>query len=259
MGIVLGIAAVVLVMALARRGGGVSSTSTLGHSISWEPFSGDFTMTRPLPSFTSKVIGDLSASRDDLVKAALLARGAGYPQLAAALVERSKTTGQLIESLWKDVTSAAWTRFASSIVGDNKPTTINPKGFFGMFQLSVRRLSDLGVMSNPRSKNIQLTNGQVARIWQGDWIVPREKFLTDPGMQYRYFAKSMELYRSIIMEKYKQVIGLDISGGPATLSGLLALAHVAGSEGMYKWLSGKEIRRKFPWVTEAYRKTNGIF
>jgi len=259
MGIVLGIAAIVLVVALTRRDGRGMSTSTLGYSVTSSSLPNEITMTKPLPSFTSKVINDLSASRDDLVKAAQLAYGAGYPQLASALFKRSETASQLIESPWKDVTSAAWTRFANSIVSGNKPTSMNPKGFFGMFQTSVRRLADLGVMSNPRSKNIQLGSGQIARIWQGDWILPKEKFLTDPGMQYRYFAKSMELYRSIIMEKYKQVIGLDVDGGPATLSGLLTLAHMAGSEGMYKWLSGREIRRKFSWVTEAYRKANGIF
>ena len=256
MGIVLGIAAIVLVMAITRSGKSMSASSTLGYASNSE----DKNMSNTLPEFTHRVIGDLHASRVDLIRAAHLARGAGYPQLASALIGRAENSSKLIESPWKDVSSAVWTRFASTIVGTHKPTHINQKGFYGMFEMGVRRLVDLGVMSNPRSRNIQLGNGQIARIWQGDWTVPKEKFLTDPAMQYRYFAKSMELYRSIIEEKYRQVIGLDVdTAGPATLSGLLALAHASGSDGMHKWLTKKEIRQRFPWVTDIYRRVNGVF
>jgi hypothetical protein len=216
-------------------------------------------MPAPLPEFVQKIVAEKEASKEDLLRAAELAADAGYPQLAAALKQRSASTTKLIPSPWKDVTSAAWTRFARVMAEGYKPASVNPKGFFGLFQLSVRRLADLGVMSAPRARNVTLPNGQMTRVWEGTWVIPQERFMTDPALQYDYFARSMDLYRNIIAEKYKQVMGLEIEGKPATLSGVLAIAHMSGSEGIYKWLTDGEIRRKFTFVTNAFNKTNGIF
>lgn len=237
MGIVLGLAAIILVVAL-----------TTGQSQASAP-------TGPgIPEFVRKVMADVSASREDLLRAADEAEKAGYPQLAQALRQRAQALADSIPSPWKDVSSPAWTRFCALIVGKNKPTSISPKGFFGLFQMSVRRLVDLGIMSNPKSKQVE-----TFRVWSGDWVVPQEKFMTDPNLQYRMFGKSMDLYRNIISEKFKQVLGLNIEGKPATLSGLLALSHMASSEGMHKWLTDGTIRTKFTWATDAYNRTNGIF
>jgi hypothetical protein len=215
----------------------------------------------PLPDFVRKVIEDAGASKPDLLGAAEQAQEAGYPKLALALKARADGAKQLIPSPWKEITDSAWTRFCSVIADGHKAGTVNPKGFFGIFQLGVRRLVDLGIMANPKSRNIvdPSNPSQHTRIWEGRWVKPQEQFLSDPQMQYKLFVKSMELYRNIISEKYSKVIGLDIDGKPATLSGLLALAHTAGSEGMHKWLTTGSIRNKFTWVTEAYHKTNGIF
>jgi hypothetical protein len=209
---------------------------------------------KDLPENVRVAMTNPAASRGELEAAARAAEGAGYPQLAQALRKRAESAGLLIPSPWKDVTSAKWTRFCAVMAIGKKPTFINEKGFFGLFQLSVRRLCDLGVMTSPKSRNTP-----AGRIWEGEWIISKEKFLTDPTMQYELFGKSLDLYRNIIAEKYKQVLGLNIEGQPATLSGLLALCHTAGSEGMYKWLTEKTLRTKFTWVTEAYNRANEIF
>lgn len=243
MGIVFGIAAVLLLVALAGkedRGAPAKQTDS---------------SQGPLPPFVKQIIVNRNASKDDLGRAALEAKEAGYPKLASALARRiTGSKDNLIKSPWNDISDAAWTRFCRVIANGHEPASISPKGFYGIFQLGVRRLCDLGVLRNPRSST---ENGK--RVWRGTWLVPQDKFLSDPALQYKLFSKSMELFRNIISEKYAQVIGLDIEGKPATLSGLLALAHTAGSEGMYKWLMNGDIRNKFKWVTEAYNKANGIF
>lgn len=207
-----------------------------------------------LPESLQAVINNPAASKEDLVRAADEAMQRGYPQLAEALKQRAGVAGSVIPTPWKDVSTAQWTRFCAVMAEGKKPTYINDKGFYGLFKLSVRRLADLGIMSNPHSHNTA-----AGRVWDGTWVVDKEKFLTDPTLQYKMFGKSMDLYRNIIAEKYKQVMGLNIEGRPATLSGLLALCHASGSEGAYKWLTEKTIRAKFKWVTEAYNRANGIF
>jgi hypothetical protein len=255
-GIILGVAAVILAFAFTRRPGGDTSTA-MGFSTSTSMGS---TPPGPLPDFVKKVIEQPRASKDDLLRASKMAGDAGYPNLAAALLTRSSSAAQLIESPWKDVTSAAWTRFCRAISEGNEPTSVSPRGLFGLFQLSVRRLVDLGVMKDPRSRDVKLPDGKTMRVWQGVWVLPKDKFLGSPALQYRYFTKSLELYRNVVAEKYKQVIGLAIEGEePATLSGLLAIAHMSGTSGMHRWLTDRSIRGKYTFVTNAYNKANGIF
>jgi hypothetical protein len=218
---------------------------------------------KDLPEYVKRVVVDKAATRGDLVRAAELAADAGFPQLAAALATRASTIGEDVKAIpspWKDVPDSSWTRFIRIMSKGHSPSEISPKGFFGMFQLSVRRLCDLGAMTAPKSRNVQSEGGQVVRVWAGNWVVPRERFLSDPALQYKLFLRSMELYRNVIAEKYKQVVGLEIVPGKvATLSGLLAVAHAAGSEGLRKWLVDGEIRKRFPWVTAAYDAANGVF
>lgn len=219
-------------------------------------------ISQPLPDFVKKVVADKSATPNDLAKASIMAADAGYPMLANSLAKRVNVEGGkvAIPSPWDDVTSAAWTRFCSVITGKHKIDYVNPRGFFGLFQMSVRRLCDLGAMSMPHSRNVREEDGQIVRIWEATWIVPKDEFFSNPRLQYEYFCKSMELYRNIVSEKYGKVIGLEVfPGRPATLSGLLAVAHQAGSEGMRKWLTNSDIRKKFSWVTTAYNTANEIF
>ncbi len=253
MPIVLGIAAVVLLFALVTKGKDKAGQTTARGALPPKA------PPAALPPFVRKVLVQRGATRDDLQRAAELSEKAGYTKLTTALNARISTAKQLIPSPWKDVTSAAWTTFVRTTANSRPPSAVSPRGLFGMFQIPVRRLVDLGVMKDPRSKMEPGPAGKPMRIWEGTWIVPEEKFLADPKLQYEVFLRSMELYRSIIAEKYKQVLGMAIEGDkPASLSGLLALSHTAGV-GIHKWLVGGNIRKKFHWVTEAYQKANGIF
>lgn len=252
MGILLGIATVVLLVALTSKRRDSSDTSSGERLLPSSP-------AKQLSPFVRQVIVQPRSGKDDLERAAEEAEKGGYPKLAGALRARISGARNLIASPWKDVTSAAWTRFTTIMADGKKPSFINPKGFYGMFQISVRRLVDLGAMKNPKNRTATTAEGSKIRIWEADWLIPKEKFLGDPSTQYKLFERSMDLHRNVIAEKYQQVIGLPIDGHPATLSGLLALAHTAGPDGMHKWLTNGDIRRKFHWVQQAYSKANGIF
>lgn len=257
MGALVGIAAILVALALAN-GQGKAAPGTRTTATGFEP---PMRKTPPLPEFVKKVVTDKAATRSDLSRAAAMAAEAGYPQLAAALVDRASMSeaARAIPSPWKDVPDGSWTKFVKIMAGERKPNEVSPRGFYGVFQIGVRRLCDLGVMRSPRSKNVRGERGLV-RVWEGVWVMPQEQFLGSAAIQYKLFLRSMELYRSVIAEKYKQVIGLEIfPGRKATLSGLLAVAHQAGSEGLHKWLMDAEIRKKFPWVTAAFEQANGVF
>jgi hypothetical protein len=208
-----------------------------------------------LPEWVQKVIANPHATKTELELAAEWARTNGYPKLAEALDERARTARQtrpLIESPWKDISSDKWTDFAR-VMGGNPVDYVSPKNYYGIFALGVRRLVDLGIMTNPRKE------GPPPGIWQGDWAIPKEEFLAQPRLQYNAFAKSMAAYRKLVEVKYPQAVGTVFDGQKATLSGLLAVAHNAGGEGLGRWLANDPPREKFPATNQAYRKANGIF
>lgn len=159
------------------------------------------------------------------------------------------TKPDLIPSPFPDVPATAWTRFVQTMASA-KFGYVSPKGFYGAFVMGVRRLVDLKVMKDPK---------KVGTIWQGTWVIPQAEYLASPSIQYATFGKSMVAYRKVIEAKYSKILGAIVEGKKASLSGLLAAAHVAGSAGLGKWLSDPAYRAKFKHVTAAYLKTTGIF
>ena len=196
----------------------------------------------------------LRPTKVELELAASSASVAGYPQLSDALTEKAKTAPQDgpvkgIPSPFPEVSHAAWTAFVKSM-GGAKADAIGPRGSVGIFQIPVRRMVDLGLMNNPRKG----ANG-----WTADWAVPSDRFLKDPRLQYKVFEKSMTAYRNGILSQYKSAISKMIEDRPASLSGLMAVAHHTGIDGLGKWLDNQPPRSKFKATTNAYLTSNGIF
>jgi len=169
--------------------------------------------------------------------------------------EKSPTTKtaageKVLKSPLASVTDAQWTAFVRAMA--TAPFSFeSPKNFFGAFLFGIRRLADLGVVKNPR---------KVGTIWVGDWVKPKEVFLSSPALQYEVFGKSMKAYVSVIAKRYQSAIGTTINGKKVTLSGLLGAAHAAGGEGLGKWIGNvNDYQAKYKHVMERFSATTGIF
>jgi hypothetical protein len=146
----------------------------------------------------------------------------------------------------------AWERFVTVMVVAPKQH-VTPRRRFGMFGLDSRRLADVGFMTEPRKTTI----GSEVGVWSGTWHPPldEQKFLASSGAQYEAFSRSM---RQLLPAALPHV-GRVVDGVPATLSGLLAVGHLAGSEGIAGWSSDPTMRKKFRATTANFEGANGIF
>ena len=196
-------------------------------------------------------------TRTELEIAASSATMAGYRMLGEELLRKAQVAPKAartspLNSPFSEISHDAWTKFATFMRADpEKQKTGYARGRYGMFQMGTRRLVDFGLMANPRKK----PDG----TWTADWTINVKKFLADPKLQYKLFTRSMENFRNLILERYRNAIGTKLDGQPASLSGLLAVAHFAGIDGLGKWLSNPELRERFKATSEAYMKANGIF
>lgn len=179
-----------------------------------------------------------------------LGKGKASAATPAALPKPAAT---VIPSPWSDVTGAAWTKFVKVIAGNRPFSYASTNNFFGAFGFGVRRLCDIGIMKDPKKSS--------PTVWTGTWVTPKATFLGSPTVQYNALAKSMVSYRTAVIGKtdVKKVIGTTIEGKKATLSGLLAVAHMAGGNGMVSWLADPTARQKRTYVTTAYKNATGIF
>lgn len=140
-----------------------------------------------------------------------------------------------------------------SICGD--PSTVSPSFRLGSFGMTVRRLCDLGVMSNPRV--IQYGGWQV---WDADWEYPTSlgAFQSDAILQYEIFVASVKRYSKSI--PVTEAIGKEIDGVKVSQSGAIMVAHRAGLPGLISWLQFKEVRAKFSNnTTSFFQRANSIF
>jgi hypothetical protein len=65
--------------------------------------------------------------------------------------------------------------------------------------------------------------------------------------------------RRAVEGRFAGVVGTEIEGQTATLSGLLAVARCAGLGGLATWLNDVAERAKFGRTTQAYKRATGIF
>ena len=208
---------------------------------------------------------NLTADQSKLDEHADEAEGAGYPHTAAAIRARASriravektlaaTPGERnMASQIPEASDASWTRFVELMAGNNAFATVSSRGDLGLFQMSPRRLADLGYVTNPRK--------DARGTWTGDWVAPysREKYLSDGKLQYESFVKATRADREAILAHHRDAIGRALAGKVATLSGLLGATRQAGLRGLATWLAAAADRVKFPQTTGAYLRANGMF
>lgn len=152
------------------------------------------------------------------------------------------------------LTRKDWVEFVKVFVNGN-PHTITRSFRLGVFEMTVRRLCDLGAMANPRP-----TKHSGWQVWDADWQQPTSlvDFLNDPLGQYELFAESIRRYS--VDEGVKALVGTLVDGVPLTLSGVLSVAHRAGLPGLSSWVVNPRDRQRFSRNTTAYfTRGNGLF
>lgn len=166
------------------------------------------------------------------------------------------TVGEhLPSSPWPDVTGAQWARFVRALEVQ-EPGQVTARGGLGAFLYDPRRLESLGLMTNLRA---------VQGVRMGDFLPPlsREKFLDSRAVQVAVLARDLRRMRAEVEQAHGGQIGTAHEGRPATLSGLLALAHTAGPlRAVGSWLAsadGEGDKARYPNTTAAYLRATGIF
>jgi hypothetical protein len=152
------------------------------------------------------------------------------------------------------LTRKDWVAFVKCFVNGN-PHTITQSFRLGVFEMTVRRLCDLGAMANPRP-----TRHAGWQVWDADWQKPGSlvDFLNDPLGQYELFAESVRQYSND--ETVKGMVGTLVDGEPITLSGLLSVSHRAGLPGLSSWIVNPKDRVRFSRNTTAFfKRGNGLF
>jgi len=99
-------------------------------------------------------------------------------------------------------------------------------------------------------------------VWTADLAPPPtlEAFLASSKLQYEAFVKSVLDYLPVLTSpRFAVFVGRVIDGKRITLSGLIAVAHAAGIDGLKSWLANPADREKYPNTTAAFIKSTEIF
>ncbi len=163
-----------------------------------------------------------------------------------------KTSERILKSEILGVSDEGWTAFAKAM-RTAQPGAVSASNALGMFELKPRRLADLGLM-----RSISSTRSATGRmVWIGEFVAPlsQKKFLADPKLQYRAFAKSMSEY---VRGLRNGTIPRPDGGHPEgmTLSGVLAVLHRCGPKGLKNW---NEADKRFPDTVALFERANGAF
>lgn len=222
------------------------------------------------PTKVGGSIGDMIGLLDEIPPDAAhldnlagMATSAGYLQTAEVLRDKSDVAHAVekggkrtdIKPPFDGVDAAAWKKFVALFRGSDI-AEISASNQFGLYNIGYRRLADLGLATDVRRGNV---NGK--SVWIGKFREPLtcDRFLNDAELQYKVFCKDIVDRRRLILSKHSTVIGQSIEGLPATISGLLAVAKIAGAAGLASWIANPAERRKFSQTTAAFKTANGIF
>ena len=218
----------------------------------------------PVPSPVGPALKKIKASGNPkaMAAAAVALHKAGHTALAQDVAKSAQSAAvthpaATYKSPLPNVAVAAWTQFVRAMRGKDAKA-ITPSYSLGLFGFGMRRLVDLGLASNPHRIE---RNGR--KVWDADWkdeySPGPDKFLDDPELQYKTFSKSMLAYAKQVARELRELVGSQLDGQQVTLSGLLAVAHQAGFDGLKKWAASPEVRAQFPGTSTQFHKLNGIF
>lgn len=156
------------------------------------------------------------------------------------------TVGSLASEL-PGVSDEAWAAFVCGMA-TRGATDISEGNALGMFELTPRRLADLGYVANvTRSRN----HATGRTIWVAKWLgtMSTAKFLRNPRAQYGAFVKSMKNYaEKISAGEIRKPEGM-------SLAGALAVLHCAGPKGLETWMKGD----RFPTTEMIYNRVAEAF
>lgn len=159
----------------------------------------------------------------------------------------------LSESPFADVQLDKWGKFVKAM--KTLPlNNISPGYGFGMFNMGMRALGDIGLVSNLHQGKYDGRN-----VWLGDWNPPltQDTFLSNPNNQLKAFTAFASYLEKAIRSRYMGFIGQKIGNVPTTLSGLIAVGYYAGLGGLDSWLNQPMTRKAA--TTAYFNKYNGIF
>lgn len=176
------------------------------------------------------------------------------------LIDREMIKGKLSSPI-QELSDEEWRKFVDW-ASRGQQRTITPNYNLGTYLINSRQLSDYGYM-----RGVRKLKWQGKEVYQGTWVSPHslESYLSSPSLQYEVFVKILKDHSRAILTRYRHVLGkmLDSEGEVwakkhVTLTGLLAVAKVAGITGLTKWVNSADDRAKFTATTSAYIEANGI-
>lgn len=211
----------------------------------------------------ARALKDGTANAAQLAEAAKVAETAGDYELAERFGARAVVYRELEQnrrealrrSALPDVADEAWRRYVAAARVDDAdgPDYISERFKLGLYGLDARTLADIGVV-----RGLRRGEWQGKEVWLADWAPSAATWLEDPEQQYASLAKLSRVHARTIGKKYAATIGTEFEpGAPATLSGLIAVARIAGLGGLARFVASPEDR--FPNTVRAYRAANGIF
>ena len=184
--------------------------------------------------------------------------GAGFTRKKSTTMkgeEEEYEERRILPSPISGVSNEAWTDFAIAM-RTAQMGSVSASNALGGFEMKPRRLADLGLFKNIRCARSNV-NGKDRMVWIGDPVPPLtlEVFLSDPKLQYAAFSKSMERYVKGLRDgSISKPEGGALTG--TTLSGILAVLHRAGPNGLKRWNDEDD---RFDETKDLFSKTNGIF
>lgn len=187
-----------------------------------------------------------------------------YPQTAQIVLRRAKElqaaegAAKAPEALYHaaktkepyPVFNLRWSRFLLSVVREISDVS---NGHVGYFYFAWPRLVALKLATNLKKKG---------KTWKADFVEPPtlDEFLASSKLQYEAFVKSVLEYLPVLTSPSIQAfMGKVVNGKRVTLSGLIAVAHRAGLDGLRSWLSSPDDQLKYPNTTATFEKSTQIF